>query len=42
MQYIIGALAGVAISAICLSIYDLFFKNEDFEDFDEIEYFNLR
>ena len=40
MQYLIGAIAGVAISAICLSVYDLFFKKDDLEDF-EVEYFDL-
>lgn len=32
MQYLIGALFGVAITAIALSLWDLFFKKDDLEE----------
>lgn len=32
MQYLIGALFGVAITAIVLSLYDLFLKKDDLEE----------
>lgn len=35
MQYIIGAVGAVAIVAIGLSVYDLFFSRAEF---DEMEY----
>lgn len=36
MQYIIGAVAGVAIAAIAFGIYDLFFKKDDLEEMEWI------
>jgi len=39
---VLGILIGFSLVAIGLGIWDLFCKGADLEDFDEIEYFNLR